>query len=236
MKNEFPMKKQNAEVVSRPLIRPSALVVDVYNAILDRITSLQIHPGEKITVDNLARELGVSQTPIREALSRLEAEGLVLKTYLVGYSAAPRLNKSQVEQVFEMRLLLEPAAAAKAASHMSDQDEKALHALHKEMVSLRGNPSPAYNEYARMDTQFHSVIATKSGNALLADALAKLHTQVHIFRLGFPARLSAEAVAEHADIVNALKHGDARASKKAMRVHVLASQQRMLNLFVLVSG
>ena len=234
MKNAVPGKKHGSEVVAssgRALIRPSALVVDVYNAILERITSLEISPGTKITVDNLARELGVSQTPIREALSRLEAEGLVLKTYLVGYSAAPRLNRTQVEQVFEMRLLLEPAAAAMAVAHLSDQDQKALNALHKEMLTLRDNPSPAYNEYARMDTQFHSVIATKSGNALLADALAKLHTQVHIFRLGFPARLSAGAVAEHAEIVNALMRGDARASKKAMKVHIIASQQRMLDLF-----
>ena len=233
MKNEVPGKKPGSEVASlgRQLIRPSALVVDVYNAILDRITSLQIHPGAKITVDNLARELGVSQTPIREALSRLEAEGLVLKTYLVGYSAAPRLNRAQVEQVFEMRLLLEPTAAAKAVAHLGDEDQEALSALHKEMLQLRGNLSPAYNEYARMDTQFHAVIATKSGNALLADALAKLHTQVHIFRLGFPTRLSAETVAEHAEILNALMHGNARASKKAMKAHILASQQRMLDLF-----
>jgi DNA-binding GntR family transcriptional regulator len=233
MKNEVGSKRQGSEAVisGRTLIRPSALVTDVYNAILERITSNQIYPGAKITVDNLARELGVSQTPIREALSRLEAEGLVLKTYLVGYSAAPRLSRTQVEQVFELRLLLEPAAAAKAASRLSDQDQKALHALHNEMVSLRDNPSPAYSEYARMDTQFHSVIATESGNVLLAEALARLHTQVHIFRLGFPSRLTAEAVAEHAEILSALIRGDARASKKAMRIHVLASQDRMLSLF-----
>lgn len=233
MKNEVPGKKHGSEVAvsGRQLTRPSALVVDVYNAILERITSLEIPPGAKITIDNLARELGVSQTPIREALSRLESEGLVLKTFLVGYSAAPRLNRAQVEQVFEMRLLLEPAAAAKAVAHLGDADQKALQALNKEMLNLRENPSPAYNEYARMDTQFHAVIATKSGNALLAEALAKLHTQVHIFRLGFPARLSAAAVAEHAEILKALLQGNARASKNAMKAHIVASQQRMLELF-----
>jgi DNA-binding GntR family transcriptional regulator len=233
MKNEVVGKRQGSEAVTSggPLVRPSALATDVYNAILDRITSLRIHPGAKITVDNLARELGVSQTPIREALSRLEAEGLVLKTYLVGYSAAPRLNRTQVEQVYEMRLLLEPGAAAKAASRLTDQDQKALRGLHNEMVNLRDNYAPAYSEYARMDTQFHSVIATESGNALLAEALSRLHTQVHIFRLGFPTRVSAEVVAEHAEILSALMSGNARTSKKAMRTHVLASQHRMLSLF-----
>jgi len=102
----------------RALPRPRALVGEVYNAILDRITSLEIVPGARINMDTLARELGVSPTPVREALSRLEAEGLVLKTHLVGHRALPQLTREQVEQLFELRLLIEPAGAAMAARRL----------------------------------------------------------------------------------------------------------------------
>ena len=64
---------------------------------------------------NLARELGVSQTPIREALSMLEAIGLVTKRHFVGYCSAPQLNRKQIDELYEVRLLLEPYAAKCAA-------------------------------------------------------------------------------------------------------------------------
>jgi DNA-binding GntR family transcriptional regulator len=234
------MKKVTAETASlrptvdespgRGVVRPSALVDEVYEAILDRIMGLHIQPGSKITVDNLARELGVSQTPIREALSRLEAEGLVLKTHLIGYSAAAQLSRKQVEELFELRLLLEPAAAAKAASQINDERHQELRALQAGMVSLRDNQFPAYGQFARKDAEFHSLIAAASGNALLADALSKLHTHVHIFRLVFHARVTSEAIAEHNQVLVALGKGASLDSERAMRAHVLASQDRILTL------
>lgn len=215
---------------ARTVTRPAALVTEVYNAILDRITLLQIPPGARITVDSLARELGVSQTPIREAISRLEAEGLVLKTHLVGPHAAPQLDRAQVKQLFELRLLIEPAGAAMAAAHAGDRDRAVLQGLHEEMVGLRDKPLPAYGEFARKDAEFHAVIAAASGNAFLADALGKLHTHVHIFRLVFNTRVTSEAIDEHEDLLSALMRGDAAASEQAMRVHILASRARILGL------
>ena len=219
-----------ATTPARTVTRPAALVTEVYNAILDRITLLQIPPGARITVDSLARELGVSQTPIREAISRLEAEGLVLKTHLVGPHAAPQLGRAQVEQLFELRLLIEPAGAALAAVHATARDREVLRGLHDEMVGLRDKPLPAYGEFARKDAEFHAVIAAASGNAFLADALAKLHTHVHIFRLVFNTRVTSEAITEHADLLAALLRGDAPASQQAMRAHILASRARILGL------
>src|ERR1700742_5044635 len=100
-----------AEVASAPsqaVQRPNSLANEVYENIYAQLMALRIAPGARITVDNLVRELNVSQTPIREALGRLEGEGLVVKTHLVGYSAAPQITKRQFDELYSLRLLLEP--------------------------------------------------------------------------------------------------------------------------------
>ncbi len=83
--------------------------------------SLKIPPNTRISVDSMAREFGISQTPIREALSMLEANGLVTKQRFIGYCTAPTLNRKQFEELFEIRLLMEPYAARCAAERMSDK-------------------------------------------------------------------------------------------------------------------
>lgn len=215
---------------AKVVVRPAALVDEVYEAILDRLMGLSIAPGSKITVDSLARELGVSQTPIREALSRLEAEGLVLKTHLVGYSAAPQLSATEVEHLFELRLLLEPAAAAKAAANIDEARLNALHDFQRDMKGLRDTQFPAYGQFARKDAEFHSLIASASGNALLVEALVRLHSHIHIFRLVFHSRVTSEAINEHAGILDALVNHGSKAAEDAMRAHILASRNRILTL------
>jgi DNA-binding GntR family transcriptional regulator len=222
--------ERDATTSGRAVPRPAALTSEVYNAILDRITSLEIAPGARINVDTLARELGVSQTPVREALSRLEAEGLVLKTHLVGHRAAPQLTRPQIEQLFELRLLIEPAGAAMAARRLGPQLCEVLGRLHADMSGLPNKSLPAYSEFARKDAEFHATIAEGSGNAFLADALARLRTHVHIFRLVFHTRVTTEAIGEHTELLAALQRGDAGGAKKSMRAHILASRSRVLTL------
>ncbi len=222
--------RDEAAQSARGVVRPPALVDEVYEAVLDRLMGLTIAPGSKITVDSLARELGVSQMPIREALSRLEAEGLVLKTHLIGYSAAPQLSSKDVDNLFELRLLLEPAAAAKAAAHIDKARLAILYRLQSEMAGLRDMQFPAYGQFARKDAEFHACIAFASENPLLVEALARLHTHVHIFRLVFHARVTSEAIDEHASILEALEKRDPAAAEAAMRSHVTASRHRILTL------
>jgi DNA-binding GntR family transcriptional regulator len=224
------MPERETTIASRAVPRPAALTSEVYNAILDRITTAEIAPGARINVDTLARELGVSQTPVREALSRLEAEGLVLKTHLIGHRAAPQLTRPQIEQLFELRLLIEPAGAAMAARGLGAQSRAVLGRLHAEMSGLPNKSLPAYSEFARKDAEFHAVIGQASGNEFLADALTRLRTHVHIFRLVFHIRVTTEAIAEHTELLAALERGDAAGSKKSMREHILASRSRVLTL------
>ena len=99
--------------------RPISVVEGVYDSIYHRLMSLEIAPGARIPIDVLSRDLGVSQTPIREALSRLEREGLVRKEHLVGYSAAPQWTRKQFEDLYAFRLLVEPEATRLAVINMT---------------------------------------------------------------------------------------------------------------------
>ncbi len=125
-------------------LRPSSVVDGVYDNIYHRLMSLEIAPGARIPIDVLAREIGVSQTPIREALSRLEREGLVRKEHLVGYSAAPQWTRKQFEDLYVFRLLVEPEAARLAAVNMTPE---ALAQLENSAADM-GNGGPRRSQYA----------------------------------------------------------------------------------------
>ncbi|MGF9762330.1 GntR family transcriptional regulator [Microvirga sp. 0TCS3.31] len=214
------------------LRRPARLGDEVYNAIYSQLMSHKIAPGGRISVDNLVRELGVSQTPIREALSRLEAQGLVVKTHLIGYSAADQLNRPRLEQLYELRLLLEPFAAAKAAINMSEASIEVLESMARQMKALETeDPQAAYGQFAQRDSEFHDLIAAGSGNDLVREALSNLHTHVHLFRLFYHSQATSEANEEHARIIGTLRQRDAEAAADAMRGHIKRSRERFMMFF-----
>jgi DNA-binding GntR family transcriptional regulator len=214
------------------LKRPTRLGDEVYNAIYAQLMTRQIAPGGRISVDRLVRELGVSQTPIREALSRLEAQGLVIKTHLIGYSAANQMDSSRLDQLYELRLLLEPFAARRAALSITADNQAALLRLAAEMRADDVSPTTeAYGRFAQLDSDFHDLIAHASGNELVQETLANLHTHVHLFRLFYHARVTSDAINEHQDIITALARRDPDAAELAMRHHIERSRQRFASAF-----
>ena len=114
------------------------LADDVYESIKGMIMDHLIAPGERVNIDAVARELEVSQTPVRESLARLEADGLVTKLPLRGYSVAPLLTRRELEELFQLRLLIEPWGAGQAARHA---DEHGKRRLRDELASLREAPA-----------------------------------------------------------------------------------------------
>lgn len=209
------------------LRRPARLGDEVYSAIFARIMSLDIAPGTRISVDAVARQLGVSQTPIREALTRLEAEGLVVKTHLVGYSAAPQMTAAELAELYQLRLLLEPFVARQCALTMPETMLTHLGSLCAEMVALSQHDGlDAYAQFAQIDMAFHDQLAASAGNRLIVEALARLHTHVHLFRQVFDARTTRAAVTEHEAILSAIASRDGDAAEAAMRLHIKQSQAR----------
>src|SRR6478752_5822198 len=186
----------------RAVRRSQGFVDEVYELIRADIMSLRIPPDTRISIDSLARQLGVSQTPIREALSRLEATGLVTKQHFVGYCSAPQLDRKALDELYELRLLLEPYAARCAAERMDESQLEAVARLAKAMEP--GESRKSYDRFAVQDSELHDLIAVGSGNPLIRDALARLHTHLHIFRLRFHSEVTKEAYSEHGELIDAL--------------------------------
>lgn len=212
--------------------RSSSLVEDVYEAIFAQLMSLKIGPASRITVDSLVKEFNVSHTPIREALGRLEGEGLVLKTHLIGYRAAPQITKRRFDELYELRLLLEPHGAAKAAVLMDEVKLAQLQTSAGVMARREGKDERLrYSNFARQDAIFHDKVMEFANNELVRETLAHQHTHFHIFRLMFHSRVTEEALDEHEAILAAFAAADPAAAEQAMRRHIEHSRDRLLLAF-----
>jgi DNA-binding GntR family transcriptional regulator len=211
------------------LPKPSQRLADgVYATMLNQLITQDIKPGERITVDGVSRALGVSQTPVREALTRLESDDLVSKVHLVGYRATAQLERPQLEALYELRILLEVDAAAKAAAlHTPEQAESMRAAI----VAMNAIADPrnrhTYAEFALEDAALHDIVWQSADNEFLRDALTRLHAHVHIFRLRADTRVSVDALREHEQLVEAIAARDTRGARRAMKEHLTASRERL---------
>ncbi|WP_326555120.1 GntR family transcriptional regulator [Micromonospora sp. NBC_01813] len=215
--------------------RRLTLTDDVYETIRAQVMDHVVAPGARINIDALARSLQVSPTPVREALARLEADGLIRKRPLAGYTASPLLTRDEFEELVEMRLILETAAARLAATRHRPAGTAALDEL-RAAATLPG-PVPDAHGYASIaaftaqDARFHNLLAQRSGNGMLHDAIVRLRPHLHLFRLHFPPTHYRTSGAEHHRIVDAVAAGDPDRAEAAVRDHLLAARERHLPYF-----
>src|SRR5690606_25367466 len=218
---------------THPNGRPHRRLADeVYDTLLRQLMSSHIVPDSRVTIDALARELGVSQTPIRDALNRMEADGLVVRVPHAGYRIPPQITRDRFEDMVEVRLLLEPAAARKAAENASHEQVEGLRRMLEEMAELvEGDGQVAYGDFGLRDAAFHDLVAESAGNELVREALARLHTHVHLFRLVYDTQVTFLAMTEHDEVLGAIAARDPDAAAYAMRQHILLSRDRFRRLF-----
>src|SRR5690606_30862711 len=177
-------------------VRPVSVVDGVYDSIYEQLMSLEIAPGARILIDVIARELNVSQTPVRGALTRLEREGLVHKVHLIGYSAAPQLDRKQFEDLFNFRLLVEPEGARLAAQNMTPAALAHIEEIASDMAhgATPVDRTSRYSRFARTDANFHDEILRIAGNEVIRSTLFNQHVHLHLFRLMFHSRVTQEAL------------------------------------------
>ncbi|WP_169727476.1 GntR family transcriptional regulator [Granulosicoccus antarcticus] len=215
-----------------PVPRRASLAETVYEKILALIISPKTPPGSRLSVDALGRDLKVSQTPIRQALVRLQAQGLVVKAQNVGYSTAPLPSAKVYKDIFQFRLLVEPEVARMAAENMSKKDVSKLEVLMARMEDpVQKELNLRYGQFAVDDGKFHMWIAEKAGNSITTHALEQLHTHTHLFRLRNHHTVTEEAIVEHRAIFNAVIKRKALLARDAMFNHIEASFKRMVPYF-----
>ncbi|WP_326955689.1 GntR family transcriptional regulator [Amycolatopsis sp. NBC_01286] len=202
----------------------------VYEQIRALIMNDGIEPGARVNIDEIARELGVSGTPVREALARLESEELVSRLPLRGYRVTELLNRKEVDDVYALRLLLEPPSAALAAAAMSDASVAALEA---ELATCPAAPvDDAYSDYKALtahDARLHELILHLAGNVAVEQAFARTHCHLHFFRLNYNQPFGEQTIAEHRTIVDALVAGSAAGARKAMTAHLEVARDRLVS-------
>ncbi|MGZ4663163.1 MAG: GntR family transcriptional regulator [Arthrobacter sp.] len=211
--------------------RGKAAVSDVYSSMRASILEGEIAPGTRINIDAVSRSLGVSQTPVREVLQRLEGDNLVVYNPGRGYSTTPLLDLAELRSLFEFRLLVEPWAARSAAV---DRLANPAGALEKELAAFRstmqGNGDLRQDLVAH-DTRFHDTILSASGNAVVRHAFAQTHCHLHTFRL-YPADVDgAITVAEHSAIRDAIQACEPERAEAAMAEHIRNSFGRFAQAF-----
>ncbi len=217
-----------------PPIRRTTLVGDVYAAVKTLVMEHSLAPGDRVNIDALARELEISPTPVREALARLESDGLVRKRPLAGYTVSPLLTRQEFADMFDMRLVLE-GAAARWAAERADQAVRAAIATESTAVPPLDLPDQdgrrSHAAFTALDARFHDLIADAAGNPLLSDSIQRLHAHLHIHRLYFPYPQSGTTSGEHRLIADAIQAADPDGAETAMRAHLSAARLRHLAAF-----
>lgn len=200
----------------------SALTDRVYELLRTRIIDLVLEPEARLNADRLAADMDVSPTPVREALNRLAAEGLVTVAPYRGFRVSPLLSRSDLAQLLRARQVIECAAVEHAASHRDQLVLQELSALVTRMDELTRAAHLDVKAFNSADAAFHRLTVGASGNRFLLQALESLHVHIQLAR-HYQGRSVAEAKranVEHRHLLVAIAEGDGERACHAAREHV----------------
>lgn len=188
----------------------------------------RLAPGEWLRQEKLARAYGVSQTPVREALKELAAEGLVEHVPYRGMRIV-QFAVEDVEDLYACRCFIEGMAAYHAAARITDEQIAELEDLHRRMVAC--DVPAALVEYRELNRRFHAVIFAASGRGYLVRTLAQLWSAFPTMLWSNIPRVAVTSLperdqpdnAEHAEIVAALAARDPERAERAVKAHIRAA-------------
>ena len=189
-----------------------------YARLLTELREGRLNPGDRLRETELAERLGMSRTPVREAIRQLEADGIV--THVPRQGATIRtLDYAEVMELYEMRAVLEGTAARLAARAASDIEIEELIDMNQQMAQL-GNAPEAFV----LNRQFHAALLDAAKNRFLARSIHTLQKALGPTTLTEPDR-AAKAVEEHFGVLDAIKAREGALAEAAMRAHIEAAQR-----------
>jgi DNA-binding GntR family transcriptional regulator len=221
--------------MNQPILDRSSNSDRVYHAILEQIVNQRIPPGEKLTEEGLSSTLGVSRTPVREALQRLAADGII-DFYPRRGAFAREISPGDIDELFELRQCLEVHAARQALRNLNAQ---ALKEIEPFVETCRRSGGKAFIEAEiRFDREIHHLINRYCGNGRLRDLLEKLHNLARFMRIVHynHEELARENFREHEAIWRAMLEGDAALMTQLLETHLENSRRRLLEHFHLSRG
>ncbi|MCS5600772.1 MAG: GntR family transcriptional regulator [Paracoccus sp.] len=195
-----------------------------YDMLRDRLLRFKFLPNQKINENLLADELRISRTPLREALNRLAAEGLLVSSGR-GLSI-PGLEPEVVFDLFEARLEIECATVRMACERATDADLARMSDFLE--LSMAESPDASVDRLIELDLHFHDTIAKLAGNKVLRQTLCNLNDRIHLIRWIAMEGRRQGTQAEHRRILDHMQARDDRAAMAGMREHILHRNEDIL--------
>lgn len=207
---------------------PGKLSADeVYQVLRQRIVDHSLPPATRVNISQIAHELGVSATPVREALRLLQGDNLLVSVSNKGYATTEVLTADGVRSLFEFRLLLEPWAASVAATQRLSNPAAALQ---HEIASFDRHSSSIREAMIFHDSRFHLRIIEATGNPLVIQAYRQSNCHVHLFRVIQHSWDWEKSIEEHRAIAEAISRADGPAAEQAMRAHLFSALEGFMAL------
>jgi DNA-binding GntR family transcriptional regulator len=203
---------------------PSQLTTDVYEQIVAELVSGKLGPGDRLVLDKLAEQLDVSRTPVRDALQRLLAEGIVELSGRRGY-VVRHLTKTDIANNYEARLAVECYAAERVAELGHEAISKVRDALDQARGLALNDPQSSF-EANRM---IHRAIVEAIDNALMLTCFDLIWGQAmsgHVYHDFFVARGYDRFIEEHEQLIEVLALGEPDKARDAMRLHITSGRDR----------
>jgi DNA-binding GntR family transcriptional regulator len=199
----------------------------VYDALLEAIVQRRLQPGDRLVLDDLADQLKVSRTPVRDALSRLASEGLVARVGRRGFTITA-LSPQELVELYDLRLMCELHAVEKGIENVSPELLTEMTTAIERCVRFHENG----NRLAAMlnDREFHRLLVTLGQNQRLTELVARLNIHIHTLRAGDSVNSGSgdrtHWETEHLAIVEAIRSCDVEAARQAIRAHITGAAER----------
>ena len=206
-----------------PKLELSNICDKVYETLSEQILNYKLKPGERLREEQLAKELGVSRTPVRDAISRLVKEGFARMEPRKGASVNV-LEIEDIIEIYDIRIVLESLAVRLAVANV---DVRELQRLEKNFSEKSGKA------LLKADTELHDYILKCSGNKKLIEILSNLHSLVQVFRsAGYAIQeRTIKATTDHIDIIKALMKGESTLAETAMQKHIQKTKADIIKIF-----
>lgn len=208
-----------------------------YQKIKEKILDVSIKPGQNISELILSKNLGISRTPVREALRKLEQEGLIVNVN--GRKKVASISYNDITQIFDLKIAIEGSIAQNATMRKTVAQSKRLDAVVKRMQqfsdeyrTMQSGSGSALDEWLKIDWEFHSLLFEMSGNSRAYTIIENLNMQWHRWRMGLLAMEGRveKSIVEHLNIARAVQAGKAEEARQLMVSHLEDLYRTIINI------